>query len=258
MGGKSKKLMNKRKLTLTVFLCLVLLFLTGAGMIYSDHRTRSKAKQEYESLAQIVKEAGQVERTKETKEETSSIYVSPIPFDQLDEINPDIVGWLKIEDTAIDYPIVQTDNNETYLDTDFTRKKNEVGAIYLDYQCESDFSGRHNILYGHNRKDGTMFKDIIRYKEETFFKNHQNIIVYTKDREYHLRPITVLYSDASGIRRQTQFDTKESFYAYTRDMTKGGMFFKESDLPVETLWSFVTCSYEFEDARTILYAALVP
>ncbi|WP_124065114.1 class B sortase [Clostridium sp. E02] len=253
--------MNKRKLTFTVFIGLILLFLTGVGMIYSDYRTRSKAKQEYESLAQIVKEARQEEETKEikeTKEESSAPYVSPIPFDQLEQINPDIVGWLKIEDTAIDYPIVQTDNNETYLETDFTQKKNKVGAIYLDYQCESDFSGRHNILYGHNRKDGTMFQDIIQYKDETFFKNHQNIIVYTKNREYHLRPITVLYADASGIRRQTRFDTMESFYAYTKEMTKGGMFLKESDLPVETLWSFITCSYEFEDARTILYAALVP
>ena len=72
-------------------------------------------------------------------------YVSPIQFDELKEIKPDIVGWLKVEGTEIDYPIVQTGNNETYLNTDFEGKKSVAGAIYLDYESEMCIRDR-NIM----------------------------------------------------------------------------------------------------------------
>lgn len=180
--------------------------------------------------------------------------MSPIQFDELRKINPDIVGWLKVEGTEIDYPIVQTGNNETYLNTDFEGKKSVAGAIYLDYESEPDFSGRHNIIYGHNMKNGSMFKDIVKYKDEEYFKEHQDITVYTPEREYHLRPMSVLYTEPTGMRRKTKFATEESFQAYVEEMTKGCDFAQIPEKPLEQLWSFITCSYEFSDARTILYA----
>ncbi len=251
--------MKNRKLATVVLMIGLVLLVAGASMLLSDYKKKDKTDRQNESLKELATEDGSketkdVQDDKETNTESSGPYVSPIQFDALKAINPDIVGWLKIEGTSIDYPIVQTDNNETYLDTDFEGKKNASGAIFLDYESEPDFSGRHNILYGHHMKNGSMFKDIIKYKEESFFKEHQTITIYTPEREYHLRPFTVLYTDADGERRRTKFDTEEDFHGYVEKMTKKGLFYQKPDEPINTLWSFVTCSYELADARTILYA----
>lgn len=250
--------MEKRKLATVVLVMGLVLFVAGASMLFSDYQKKYKADRQNESLKELATEESSGEtksiQDKETDTESSGQYVSPIQFDALKAINPDIVGWLKIEGTSIDYPIVQTDDNETYLEIDFEGKKNASGAIFLDYESEPDFSGRHNILYGHHMKNGSMFKDIIKYKEETFFKEHQDITIYTPEREFHLRPFTVLYTDADGERRRTKFDTEEDFDGYVEKMTKKGLFYQKPDEPIGTLWSFVTCSYELADARTILYA----
>lgn len=250
--------MEKRKLATIVLIMGLVLLVAGASMLLSDYQKRDKADRQNESLKELATEKSSEEtkstQDKETIAESSGAYVSPIQFDALKTINPDIVGWLKIDGTSIDYPIVQTDDNETYLDMDFEGKKNASGAIFLDYESEPDFSGKHNILYGHHMKNGSMFKDIIKYKEELFFKEHQDITIYTPEREFHLRPFTVLYTDADGERRRTKFDTEEDFDGYVDKMTKKGLFYQKPDKSIGTLWSFVTCSYELADARTILYA----
>lgn len=257
--------MKKRKFAIGILMLAFIFLGTGAAMLFSDFQNKNREKQKYESLAETARQSTKAREKNEPETgsyeasgESEESYVSPIQFDKLKAMNPDIAGWIRIDGTSIDYPIVQTDNNETYLETDFEGKKNASGAIYLDFESEPDFSSRHNIIYGHHMKNGTMFKDIVKYKDETFYKEHQKITIYTPEREYDLRPITVLYTDASGERRRTGFDTEEDFKAYAAEMTKGGMFYQEPDSSMESLWSFVTCSYEFPDARTILYACEVP
>lgn len=251
--------MKKKKLAFGVLILAAVFFAIGMGMLYSDYLTGDKAGLQYESLAELARENTDGETAESTEEaEKSGAYVSPIPFEELRRINPHVVGWIKIRDTVIDYPIVQTDNNETYLETDFEGNKSAAGAIFLDFESEPDFSGRHNIIYGHHMKNGTMFKDIIKYKDEEFFKEHQEITIYTPEKEYHLKPVTALYTDSAAVRRKTVFGTEESFQEYVGEMVKGGSFLQMPEEPVGQLWSFVTCSYEFDDARTILYASEVP
>ncbi|WP_097003344.1 class B sortase [Lacrimispora amygdalina] len=251
--------MNRNKLSAGILVLAFLLLAAGAGALYSDYRERQDSEHLYESLAELAegtKESTTANTVTEGNKEEP--YVSPIDFDKLKKINPDVVGWILIEGTNIDYPIVRTDNNDTYLDTDFEGKKNPSGAIFLDCDSEPDFSGRHNIIYGHHMKNGSMFKDIIKYKDESFYQAHQTIVIYTPQQEFHLRPVTVLYTDAGGIRRKTKFDSDASFQSYVDEMTKNGQFYQAPQKPVDTLWSFVTCSYEFDDARTILYAVSAP
>lgn len=243
-------------------LVLIVVIAAAAGIwAYREDQARAAAERESERLAEMARQAEAVRQTPEetteeetVPEETEPPYVSPIDFDGLRARNPDIVGWLTIDDTIIDYPIVQTGNNDTYLKTDFDGKKSAAGTIFLDYESEPDFSGRHNIIYGHNMKNGSMFKDIVKFKDEEYFKEHQTITVYTPEREYHLRPMAALYTEPVGMRRKTKFAAEESFQAYVTEMTKGCRFTQIPPEPVERLWSFVTCSYEFNDARTILYA----
>ena len=212
----------------------------------------------YEKLAQEVQQTTTAltgtELEGNMEQETKLQYTAPVDFEELAKINPDVIGWIRIPDTVVDYPIVWTGDNETYLSRDFEGQPSRAGAIYLDFESEPDFSGRHNIIYGHHMRNGSMFAEIAKYKNEEYFQEHPNIYIYTPEREICLSVIASLYTDASGIRRKTKFENEESFQSYVDQMTKDCPFRQMPDEPVETLYSLVTCSYEFEDARTILYA----
>ena len=181
-------------------------------------------------------------------------YQSPVPFHQLWTVNTDIIGWLFIEGSGINGPILQSEDNTKYLTAGYDGKANPAGAFFLDYECESDFSGQHNIIYGHNMKNGSMFHDLLNFKKESYFREHQEIIIYTPDKEICLQPLAVVCTEADGRRRITDFADRAEFQSYVTAMLEGGKYREERTEDITKLWSFVTCSYEFEDARTILYA----
>ncbi|WP_314723553.1 class B sortase [Enterocloster bolteae] len=186
--------------------------------------------------------------------EVDGDYHPPVPFEQLMEHNPEIVGWLFIEGTNINEPIMQSTDNRKYLTVGYEEEENPAGAVFLDYECKEDFSGLHNIIYGHNMKNGTMFHDIVKYKEESYFRRHQNIIIYTPEKEIRLCPIAVVCTEGAGVRRKTNFSDLAAFQDYVENMLEGGLYKEEREYSITRLWSFVTCSYEFDNARTILYA----
>lgn len=245
-----------RKLMLAAALVLII---ASSVQLVSGYFERKRAQEEYERLAELARQTTAPTTEHETEVEvTEAVYVSPIDFEKLRAINPDVVGWVKVPGTSIDYPIVQTDNNETYLDTSFEGEKSVAGTVYLDCDSQSDFKGRHNIIYGHHMRDGSMFKDIVKFKEEDFFQEHRDVLLYFPDREVHLKTIAALYGDADGNKRRTQFNSQETFDQYVDEITRGCKFRELPGGEIGRLYSFVTCSYEFNNARTILYAVEAP
>lgn len=179
-----------------------------------------------------------------------------IDFDALKKINPDVVSWITIPGTNIDYPLLQGKDNNQYLHKDMEGRDSVAGAIFLDHGDKADLSSRHNIIYGHHMKNGTMFKDIVKYKDQQYFDEHQDIIIYTPNREIHLKALAAVVASPDAIRRKIDFQSQEEFTSYIEEMTKGAK--ASATVPkgttVRRLYSFVTCSYEFQNARTILYA----
>ena len=211
------------------------------------------AKEPSPDWSVAVPERIQVPATEASANDNES-YLSPVPFDQLQEENPDIIGWLSVEGTNINGSILQSEDNIKYLAVGYDGNENPAGAIFLDYECSGDFSGQHNIIYGHNMKNGMMFHDFVNFKQESYFKKHQNIIVYTPDKEIHLSPISIVCTESDGKRRITKFSDRTDFERYVKTMLEGGLYQEEQTGDMTRLWSFVTCSYEFDNARTILYA----
>lgn len=181
-------------------------------------------------------------------------YEPPVDFEALRAVNPDVVGWIRIPDTVIDYPIVYSGDNEKYLDTGFDGRSSSSGAIFLDCDSQTDMMGRHTLFYGHHMKNGSMFAELVNYKNEDYFKAHRDIYIYTPEREIHLLAAAALYTDAGGDKRRTAFSGQKDFDAYVDEMTDGCSFRELPDGETERLYSLVTCSYEFGNARTILYA----
>lgn len=237
----------------------LVLFAVSLAMLGMNRWNSWKQKQREAELAELARQAAQQETIAEREseetlpEETEPPYESPIDFAALREMNPDIVAWLTIPGTAIDYPVVQADDNETYLKTDFEGNFSSAGAIYLDCDSDSDLQGKHSILYGHHMRNGSMFADIVKFKDEEFFRENREIILYLPEQELHLKTIAALYGDASGEKRRTVFDGEEHFQQYVDEMTKNCSF-RQLPASAAHLYSFVTCSYEFNNARTILYA----
>lgn len=241
---------NRRKIILAI---AVLLILISGSMLLLDYMKQGRSEKIYEDLASQVVETTAEAETESQAEEPE--YVSPIDFEELWAINEDVVGWVTIPGTVIDYPILHDpESNDTYLYTDIEGNDSAAGSIYLDCDNEADFSDLHNVLYGHHMKNGTMFKDIMKFREQDFLEEHQEAYIYLPDREIRLKPFACLYTTPDGIRRMTKFVDEEELQAYTKEMTKGSTAYVEPDQEIGRLVSFITCSYEFDDARTILYA----
>ncbi len=216
---------------------------------------KNKHEKLVEQMAEGTEETAEgVERSGESDGNHETEYVSPIDFDALLVQNSDVIAWIKIPGTMINYPVVQGDDNDYYLHHDLDGEDSVYGTIFLDYADEPDFSSRHNIFYGHHMKDGSMFKDISRYKEQGYFDAHKEIILYMPDREIHLKAIAAVCTTPDAIRRKSEFASDEEFSTYIQQMTENASAFAPVDGTITHLYSFVTCSYEFNDARTILYA----
>ncbi len=251
---------NKRGFTprrVIMLILLIIMVVSGIGMIREQMEARRQREQQARlaQLAQQTTEAVVEEvETAPLPEETKPPYVSPIDFETLRTENPDVVGWITIPDTRIDYPILHTDNNDTYLHTDFNGNESVYGAIYLDCDSEPDFSGWNNPIYGHHMRDGSMFKDVVKFKEEDFFKEHPYFEIYTPERTIHLKAVSCYYSNSDGIVRKTQFDSQESFDEWMMERLEPCGYAEIPEVPVDSMFVLVTCSYEMNDARTLLFA----
>lgn len=148
------------------WICDILLFLCFtaiaffAGKILINQWKYKKAQKEYDTLQKAV----QTEKS--------------INWKKLKRINKDIVAWIKVPGTKVSYPIVQGKDNSTYLHRTFHKKYNPSGCIFLDYKCKKDFMSDNNVIYGHHMRDGSMFATFVKYKNRSFWKKHQKIILY--------------------------------------------------------------------------------
>ena len=231
------------------------LFLLSAYMVYSISAQARREQQAFDELEEIVRpsvqplpDTEQPEKPPETSE-VSSAYAA------LKEKNPDFFGWISIEGTKLDYPVMHTpEDGEYYLRRDFEGSHSQSGVPFLAADC---YEGCGNyLIYGHHMKNGTMFKDIVKYKDQQYFDEHQDIILYTPDREIHLKALAAVVANPDAIRRKIDFQSWEEFTSYIEEMTQDARAFATvpKGTAIRRLYSFVTCSYEFQNARTILYA----
>ena len=98
--------------------------------------------------------------------------------------NPDVVGWIRIPDTAIDYPLMQGEDNDFYLNHTWQKDPNSVGSIFLEYQNSADLTDYNTIVYGHNMNNGSMFADLELYALQSFWQEHPYVYIVSADGVY--------------------------------------------------------------------------
>lgn len=194
----------------------------------------------------------------EIQEDTvSSEEGGDIDFQALQKTNPDVVGWIRADGTEINYPIVKSHDNEEYLSHTFQGTENRSGAIFMDKNCSRTFDSDNNIIYGHHMRDGSMFADLLKFREESFLKKHQEIMVYTPKKLLHLTVISA-YAAGGETMIPVTFASQENKAAYISKILKQSDvsvdISEEDQKKIGKLYTFVTCSYEKENNRTFVHA----
>ncbi len=230
--------------------CMWYLLLAGFGVVflYSALRLLGSSVSYQEAEASYQKLREKAERKLQNGKRK-------IDFKKLKKINPDVIGWIYVPGTEIDYPIVQGKDNKKYLHETVDGKKNPSGAIFMDYKGKKDFSADNNVIYGHHMKNGTMFADLLKFREKAFVKKHSVIFLTTPDDTKKLRVISA-YAKEANTKIPILFSAEKERKAYLKFLWKESETVDERNEKerIQRIYTFVTCSYEKEDYRTFVHA----
>lgn len=212
-------------------LCMIVMLYSISQIILKKMEYR-KAQMEYKELT------------------TETFQKERIDFEALRNRNPDIVGWIKIPGTRIDYPVVCGKDNEEYLHKTFSKKQNRSGCIFLDVNCKKDFSSDNSVIYGHHMKDGSMFAELVKFRNPAFVKRHKRIFLYLPEKTLSLSVVSA-YAAAPKV-LPIEFSSIREKERWKAEILKGSESVKGKIKG--NVYTFVTCSYEKEDYRTYVHA----
>ena len=184
-------------------------------------------------------------------------------FSALYEENSDFAGWLSIEGTKINYPVmVREDDNNYYLDKNFSRQEDKNGLLILDYRSDLLAGGNNIIIYGHNMRTGVMFGTLDKYKSREFCMEHQTIRFDSLYEEGTYRVVAamlsaVAYEDEEVFRYYDAIDvsTQESFEEFRQNIESNALYTTDESLTYgDTCLILSTCDYYTEDGRFVVIA----
>ncbi len=187
-----------------------------------------------------------------------------VDWDSLRKINSDVVAWIYIPGTPVNYPVVQGKDNEEYLHKAFDQSTGwlaSAGTIFLDSNNTADFSDRNNALYGHNMNDGSMFAAMAQWENSDEFNNHRDVYLLTPEGNYRLKTFAVVATTGSDTIVQTKFASDNDYYNYIEDklersvVSQTGIILDASDVKQSLLLS--TCEYSQDDGRAVIFASVV-
>ena len=245
-------------------------FLYSSYQIFSYLYVSHKEKSTYDQIRELYAEELKYEN--QFKEEGNTAPSANLPektnisgkgsimerYAPLLEINSDLVGWVSVPDTVIDYPVVQAKDNNYYLRRDIHGNSARAGTIFMDYRSDARARGRHTILYGHHMRNGSMFKDLEKYKNEGFFQENGYIRFDTLFAEIEWEVFAVYITDTNFPYTQVTFASDEDYMDFLKRIKNKSMYQKDIELTEEDqILTLSTCTYEYDDARFVVHARRV-
>lgn len=248
MQEKGKYLKNRNKIIL--LLLLIIIFVLGVGYILYYLYDSYNTKKDYADILNNV----EIDKTeiKETKTERM------LQLEELQKENEEIIGWLEIEGTNINYPVLQTSDNEYYLTHNYKKEKASTGSIFLDKDFDLINGSSNYLIYGHRNKSGLMFEDLIKYAKEDFYKEHTKIKFTTNKDDSIYEILSVFYSRVYYKSEQNVFryyyfvnaNNEQEYNDFVNNAKKVSLY----DTGVtakygDQLLTLSTCEYSQEDGR---------
>lgn len=277
-----KKDLKRKKAIVLIYIFLVIVIVLSIIYIARFFFTRQEAIEESELLNSIEIEENSIEEQtevevndaeKENQEESQAekqdneeigdnrVTERMLKVEKLQEENKDIVGWVEIEDTNINYPVLQGEDNEYYLTHNYKKEKSEKGSIFLDAKYDWSIPSNNLLIYGHNIMNDLMFKDLLKYADEEFYKNHPIIRFTTEneDLEYEIISVfksRVFYKSERNVFRYYSFinaETEAEYNEFVKNAKEASIYDIEATAEYgEGLITLITCSYHTTDGRFVV------
>lgn len=172
--------------------------------------------------------------------------ISQIDFSKLKEVNNAIVGWIIIDGTQVNYPIVKGKDNSYYLNHSYDKSYNSYGSIFMDYRSNENFSDLNTFIYGHYTSNGSMFGELKKYMEESFYKEHPFFYILTPNGNYKVDVISAYTDDALSSSYNAKFNDLNDYQRYIEKIRLKSRY--STDISVnynfDKIISLYSCSHE--------------
>ena len=223
----------KKRVRNLIRLVLLVVFAVSTVLLIRQWRDNTDAEAAYQDAVSIAMQKTAEKLPEKTKAEPAepekpvTIWVpAPVEDDPvmeemagislaaLREVNPDVTGWIRIPETKVDYPILQGEDNDFYLNHTWEKEPNSLGSIFLEHQSSPDMTDYNTIIYGHNMKNGAMFGDLDLFSLQRFWENHPYVYILTDDGVYRYEIFAFCQAEVESLTyglNPRRTDTKEKF-----------------------------------------------
>lgn len=184
-----------------------------------------------------------------------------INFAALKAENEEIVAWIEIPETKVDYPVVQGKDNIFYLDHDALRQKNVEGAIFVDCDNTPGFADRNTVLYGHRMNNGNMFAGLHDFEDADFFAAHNLLLLYTPDGTMEYEIFAAYKTGDEHILSTWEFSNDTQWNIYVEEMLarrNDGNVRAVDVVQDDTILTLSTCVRGEDESRYLVQAVLRP
>ena len=188
-----------------------------------------------------------------------TVTLPEVDFGVLREVNSNVVAWLILEGTPINYPVVQGENNYHYLEHLFDGTRNRAGTLFVDSYNLPGFADHNTIIYGHHMQNGSMFAALVNYRTQTFFDAHPWAFLITPEGNYVIQFFAGYTTDVEAPSWRLEFADEAEFTAWIETSRLRSDFESEVEVSAsDRLVTLSTCSWAFDNARYVLIGKLVP
>ena len=273
-GSNNVKIVKKKKRRLKVWvllsfliISLFILLISGSKLLFwkKDKDNNNKIIDELKDntkIDEVDDNSTELVNEDNNKESDYWYYITfpliNVDINSLKEKNSDTVGWINVNNTNINYPYVQTNNNDFYLDHSFDKSKNEAGWVFMDYRNSKNFDNKNTILYAHSRLDKTMFGSLSKTLNSKWYSNKDNhIIRISTESENTLWQIFSVYKiKTESYYITTYFDNDDEYTTFLNTIKNRSLYdFSTSLNKEDKILTLSTCYSDTE--RTVVHAKLI-
>ncbi len=251
---------GKQKLRYALLGVFSATFVLSFIMLITDYAQDAKEKDDFKRLAAITNEETDF-KTASLTAQTEGSNAMLAQYKKLYQQNADIAGWIKIDGTPIDYPVMYS-SDDFYASHDFNKEKSKSGVPFIDRRCTVQPFGANTIIYGHHMKNGSMFTALGNYENEDYFKEHPIILFDTLHKSQEFEIIAVfksrIYQKEAAVFKYYNFldaNNEREFDEYIANVKALSLYDTGGSACYgDMLLTLVTCSYHAKNGQFVIVA----
>ena len=230
-----------------LIVCLLAVACVSGYKVYTILSEYHDAENAYEKVNEVANQGS----------DEDGEFTGDIDFDALRAINSDVIGWIYLEGTSINYPIVKAPDNDKYLHTLFDGTAGDSGTIFTDSDTDDPFHQFNTIVYGHHMKNKTMFYDLNKFRDYDFLMEHDRFELILPDGKYHLEVAAFMRKKSDCKIYTNNIVNENEKQSYISWINQNAMYTTNLAItPEDNLVILSTCAIEAEDERYIVVGKL--